>query len=88
MNEQDCNYVLKCLRATDVCLIGVDNALTALNKQMKINKKQKVINVILGVITLTCVSRIGQLVLAVNSHAETIKELINKSKETEEKKGE
>lgn len=62
MNDQNFGIILKCVRATDTCLDGVNTALKALAKQAKFNKKQRLFNLIFAVCTVISIKRIGELV--------------------------
>lgn len=62
MNEQNFDIILKCVRATDVCLDGVNTALKALYKQGKRNRVQRLLNLIFAACTVTSIKRIGELV--------------------------
>ena len=85
MDEKTLNYIAKFARTTDVCLSGVETALDALVKQAKINRKQKLFNVIFGAVAVACVCKINNLINVVNAHNKKIKELEAAISEDEQK---
>ena len=61
MDEKHIDYILKCMRATDVCMSGVQTALDCLIKQAKHNRRQKFINFALSFISLTALFNVISL---------------------------
>ena len=75
MDEKVCVYILKCLRASDVCMQGVNTALNALIKQHRINVKQKWMNVIFAGLFMATASKVTELKTQILKMNEKIKKL-------------
>ena len=77
------DYIVKCVRSTDACRNGVNVAMDLLIKQAKINRKQKVFNVIFALCGLAMFSQISDMQKVINKQSKQIKEL-----QANEQKGE
>ena len=89
MDEKVLGYLINNCMATKECVDGVEAAFKALFRQTKINRRQRVMNSVLFMLTVTCVSNIYDLLKAVKSQNEKIKALEAKvyGEESNNKKG-
>ena len=86
MDEKIIDYVLETSFNMGKCQQGVDAVMVAMGKQMKINKKQKMTNFILGYMVASALNEVVTLKKYIAKQNELIKTLVNATEVTKDKK--
>jgi hypothetical protein len=90
MDEKILGYLIANCKATDKCLDCVETLMSTTIKQARINRCQRLMNIILAGLTVSCVCNIADLIKVVkhqNTRIEALEKKLN-GEESEEKKGE
>lgn len=86
MDDKMVSYLVNHAIATNKCLDGVKANQCALMKQIKINRKQRFINMVLGGLITLCVCNISDLLKTVkkqNTRIKTLEAQVNGEEEGE-----